>query len=91
MDYSDKLKELNVTEENENVIGTVRDIQNLFLFMIKRDIDDTELDIEDLLSNIELNTELIKNLYKVGFSYETKIRVWFNPMGAYEFELYEEE
>lgn len=93
MEYNEKLKELNITEDtsNEIIIGKLRDIQSLFLFMIKRDIDDMSLDIEEVLDNIDLNTELIKNLYKSGYDYETRIKVWYNPMGAYEFEKYEEE
>lgn len=88
MDYSDKLKELNITEENENVIGTVGDIEQLFLFMIKYDIEN-QVVMGDLICNIELDLELIKELQKEDE--DAKIRVWFNPMGAYEFELYEEE
>lgn len=93
MEILEKMKELNITEDNsnENIIGKVRDIQSLFLFMIKQDIDNIDLDIEEVLGNIDLYTELIKDIYKSGYTYDTKIKVWYNPMGAYVFELYEEE
>jgi len=93
MEILEKMKELNITEDNsnENIIGKVRDMQSLFLFMIKQDIDNVDLDIEEVLGNIDLYTELIKDLYKSGYDYETKIKVWYNPMGTYVFELYEEE
>lgn len=93
MEVLEKMQELNITEDisNENIIGKVRDIQELFLFMIKQDIDNKELDIEEVLGHIEDITDFIKDLYKSGYDYETKIKVWYNPMGAYSFELYEEE
>lgn len=89
----EKMKELNITEDtsNEIIIGKLRDIQELFLFMIKLDIDNIELDIEEVLGHIEDITNFIKDLYKSGYDYETKIKVWYNPMGSYSFEKYEEE
>lgn len=93
MEYKEKLKELNITEDtsNEIIIGKLRDIQELFLFMIKIDIDNIDLDIEEVISSIDIITDFIKALYKSGYDYETKIKVWYNPMGAYNFEKYEEE
>lgn len=92
MEYKEKLKELNITEnlDSEIVIGTVKNIQELFLFMIKQDIDNMDLDIEEVLESIDIITDFIKDLYKSGYDYETRIKVWYNPMGKYNFELYEE-
>ena len=87
------MKELNITEDNSNeiIIGKLRDIQELFLFMIKRDIDNIDLDIEEIIVSIEEKTDFIKDLYKSGYTYEETIKVWYNPMGKYDFEKYEEE
>lgn len=89
----EKMKELNITEDNSNeiIIGKLRDIQELFLFMIKLDIDNMDLDIEEVINGIDIITDFIKSLYKSGYDYETKIKVWYNPMGCYSFEKYEEE
>lgn len=89
----EKMKELNITEDNSNeiIIGKLRDIQELFLFMIKKDIDNIDLDIEEIINGIDIITDFIKDLYKSGYDYETKIKVWYNPMGKYNFEKYKEE
>ena len=93
MEIEEKKKELNITEDTngEILIGKLKDIQELFLFMIKIDIDNMDLDIEEIINGIDIITDFIKELYKSGYDYETKIKVWYNPMGCYNFEKYEEE
>lgn len=93
MEIEEKMKELNIAEDrsHEKIIGKLRDIQDLFLFMIKLDIDNIDLDIEEILVSIDEKTDFIKDLYKSGYTYEEKIKVWYNPMGCYSFEKYEEE
>lgn len=92
-----------IVENDDEIIGKVKDVIDYFkkemLHQIKEiDIFDDNVDcsyIEDVEDNLHLISELINGLYQDYImeilSEETLIKVVFNPMGAYQYAIYEEE
>lgn len=88
--YEEILKDLKIREENEELIGERLNMQNLFLQLMKYEIEECELDIEEIIVNIEEKLDLIKQLNDSGMDAKEMIIVKYNPMGAWYFEKYEE-
>lgn len=89
--YEEILKDLKIKEENEELIGERLNMQNLFLQLMKYEIEECELDIEEIIVNIEEKLDLIKQLNDSGLDYKEIVKVGYNPMGCFTYEKYEEE
>ena len=85
-----------LSKDGESVIGYSDDIIKLYKDYIKQLVDDMqdECMVEDLKNEIDMILDMLFNIYaKSDEWYEPQlIRVYYNPMGAYQFkELKEEE
>lgn len=89
--YEEILKDLKIREENEELIGERQNMENLFLQLMKYEIEKCELDIEEIIVNIEEKLDLIKQLNDSGLDYKEIVKVGYNPMGCFTYEKYEEE
>lgn len=89
--YEEILKDLKIKEENEELIGERQNMENLFLQLMKYEIEKCELDMEEMIVNIEEKLDLIKQLNDSGLDYKEIVKVGYNPMGCFTYEKYEEE
>ena len=90
--YEEILKNLKITEtNNEEFIGERLSMENFFLRMIALETENYDLDIEEVVYNIDLMLDLIKELNDSGMDTREMIIVKYNPMGAWYYEKYEEE
>lgn len=89
--YEEILKDLKIREENEELIGERHNMENLFLQLMKYEIEKCELDMEEMIVNIEEKLDLIKKLDNSGLDYKEIVKVGYNPMGCFTYEKYEEE
>ena len=85
-----------LSKDGESVIGYSDDIIKLYKDYIKQLVDDMqdECMVEDLKNEIDMILDMLFNIYaKSDEWYEPQlIKVFYNPMGAYQFkELKEEE
>ena len=89
--YETILKNLRITEtNNEEFIGERLSMENFFLRMIALETENYDLDIEEVVYNIDLMLDLIKELNDSGLDYKEIVKVGYNPMGCFTYEKYEE-
>lgn len=92
MEYKELLKKLNIIEKDvgESYVGKVKDIIQLYLYFMKQNIDiDGKDNLENLVNNIEMVNDFIKELMELDEN--TKIETYYNPMGCFSYNEYEEE
>lgn len=74
---------MNIIYNDNEVIGKIEDIKQLFLNRIKEEIDTEELEISEKLVNIGNILDLLNELEKEIIN--EPIKVFENPMGGFNY------
>ena len=70
--------------ENEDTIGKVKDIRELFVKQLANDLLDNDIYIEDKINQINLMQDLLEKINEEEDN--TIIRVCYNPMGEFYYK-----
>ena len=74
---------MNIIYNDNEIIGKIEDIKQLFLNRIKEEIDTEELEISEKLVNIGNILDLLNELEKEIIN--EPIKVFANPMGGFNY------
>lgn len=86
------LEKLNIKENDggEGYIGKVKDIIQLYLYVMKVDINENgENDWNEVVNDIGLINDILQELIKIDEN--MVIETYYNPMGAFTYKEYNEE
>lgn len=76
-----------MTNDNEEIIGKIKDVEIEFIKLIKTYIKDDN-SIDEFIGNLSIISDLLNDLEK-EFEENSNaiIKVWCNPMGCYNYTI----
>lgn len=91
-EFEKMLEKLNIKENDggESYIGKVKDIIQLYLYVMQVDInEESENDWKEVVNDIGLINDILQEL--VNIDENMTIETYYNPMGCFEYKEYKEE
>lgn len=74
------------SEDNEKMLGRVADIELEFINMFKEYMNCTT-SVDEIIINMKEIANILTELEEIfNQNKDTIIKVWYNPMGVYEYE-----